>query len=151
MERTVRRGYPLPVLDADKIVEEVRGLGVECFVTTTGGNTATIYAGGMAYTDDDGEARWAASCGPGTFRWGDGPNLFDHGELYVGPDDDGEATPVECYEVGAWTERDVAMLIVAQVAYTEPREAVGAVTLKALGFDSTMQGRERLRPEGAGK
>ena len=101
------------ILDLDRIAELLRERGVAAQVEQTGGGTATLYAdpaGGPAHP----YARHAVAVGPGFFA---GPGFtcaraFREG-LAIGPDDDGEVTPLET-PAGA-SEADVAAIVQALI------------------------------------
>jgi hypothetical protein len=75
------------------------------YVEQTGGGTATIYVGKPgdgAFNEWD---RYAAAIGPGTFNWTDpDASTFYLGDLYVGPDDMGEAGGWTCTTLADVTE-----------------------------------------------
>lgn len=101
-------------LDLDAIVvllHEQHHL-TDAYVEQTGGGVAAIVAGPKHL--DDGVERWAVMAGPGSYGWGVRKSTADLAEFYIGPDDQGEADPVEPVMVGAHTESAVAELIAAQ-------------------------------------
>ena len=64
-----------------------KATNLPAYVEMTGGGVATIYVG-----ERDEDDRFLLAIGPGTFNWSDdgGASVFYLGDLYVGPDDDGE-------------------------------------------------------------
>jgi len=108
------------VFDADAIAALVRKEGIRCLVWQSGGGTATICAG-EEYLDAEGISRSPILVGPGIYGWGERPSEFYSSELYLGPDDDGEADPVDVIAAGCNTEREIADLIIASVRKAEAR------------------------------
>lgn len=124
-------------LDLDRIVEILRDQHhiENAYVEQTGGGVATIYAG-PTRVDDDGATRYAAIAGPGSYGWGVRKSTADLAEFYVGPDDQGEADPVEPVTLGAYTEEAIASVIAAQARKSTP-VPLSADEIEALGLDST--------------
>lgn len=69
------------------VVDALRVLEVPAFVDHTGGGTATLFAGPP---NKESEGRWTVAVGPGWFAEDRSP-WASTVDLYVGPDDDGEA------------------------------------------------------------
>ena len=59
----------------------------------------------------------------------------------MGPDDDGEADLLDVAALGAYTEHQVAWLIVAQSRADDPRAPLSTDEVDALGLDGTGRGR----------
>jgi hypothetical protein len=121
-------------IDMDAVVAYVEALGHRAFVEQTGGGVATIYAGRRA-PDTNGDLRWSAAAGPG---WFEGPGFrrprADTCEFYIGPDDDGEATPA-CPARGASAE-EIARMIVAVIEHdTRPLRRVRYLIEVAATYD----------------
>jgi hypothetical protein len=143
-------------VDLDEIALILRrdhGLA-DAYVEQTGGGCATLYAGQVGYHEctcpntgklgphDDGcpvparggSPRYGSCAGPG---WFTGPAWTgaraDLDDFYVGPDDQGETSPVMPLEVGARTEADIAKLIAAQ-ASLPAGEILNLEALAVLGF-----------------
>lgn len=96
----------------DTVVELIHDMGIWAYVEQTGGGCATIYAGAK-YTDNEGDQRYSAIAGPGTYGWDRRPSYGHTTEFYIGPDDQGETDSIDCATAGALTEADLATLIVA--------------------------------------
>lgn len=120
------------------VVALVRAAGVDCYVTSTGGNCATIFAG-PTRTVEDGPylTRLSACCaGPGSYDVrAPERSLASFDDFVVGPDDQGEATPIVVDEVGARTVEQVAALIIAQARLDDPTVALTLDEVQALGLD----------------
>lgn len=128
-------------LDMDRIVRLVQLAGVRCCIERTGGNVATIFAGALQPRGPSGPARYAAAAGPGSFGEGEQPSRAVTQEFCVGPDDDGEADLIDVAALGAYTEHQVAWLIVAQSRADDPRAPLSTDEVDALGLDGTGRGR----------
>lgn len=102
------------LIDLDRVAELLRERGVAAQVEQTGGGTATLYADP---TGDPlaGDARHAVAVGPGFFA---GPGFtFARAyreELVIGPDDDGEVTPLDT--PARASEADVAAIVQTLIA-----------------------------------
>ena len=80
-----------PTLTGRQILDAIATVtDLHAYIEMTGGGVATIYVG----TLDPESNRFVLAIGPGTFDWSDGGanSVFYPSDLYVGPDDDGEAT-----------------------------------------------------------
>ncbi|GAB3959420.1 hypothetical protein [Micromonospora vulcania] len=74
--------------DMQAVVVEIARHGHHAHIGHSGGNTATIYAGSQ-HTDQNGDARWAVTAGPGWFAKRDHREpVADTSEFQIGPDDD---------------------------------------------------------------
>ncbi|MGV8846102.1 hypothetical protein [Tessaracoccus sp.] len=123
------------MLDMDEIARLVTEVHhIPAFVAHTGGNIATIYAG-ATHTDDEGDDRYDAGAGPGSYGgWGEGPSVGEWTEFSVGPDDNGESGYIDVADVGATTEADVAKIIAAQ-ASKPTHQVLTPAEVDALGLD----------------
>lgn len=85
------------VTGADVLAEIRKVTDLPAFVDQTGGGCATVQIG-----DRDAEGRYRWCIGPGRFDW-DRPDdsTFYTGDLYVGPDDEGETEPFEIHDLAA--------------------------------------------------
>lgn len=126
--------------NADTITEMVKAAGFKCYVEQTGGGCATIYAG-ETHEEPDYGTRHAVLAGPGAFGWGQEPSVFDDGELWIGPDDDGQSATMDAIALGCRNERDVADLI---IAFLRKGRVLSADEAGALGFDATLKGVDRI-------
>lgn len=105
----------------DKVAEIVRTkYGIHCEVSMTGGNIATIFAG-ETHLDEEGDERWSAIAGPGSFAWSADEESTGHtDEFFVGSDNNGESAPFDASTIGdeKWrrptTEEEIALYIYAQ-------------------------------------
>ncbi|MFF0348921.1 hypothetical protein ACFYP0_14600 [Micromonospora arida] len=97
--------------DMQAVVVEIVRHGHHAHIDNSGGNTATIYAGSQ-HTEQNGDARWAVTAGPGWFARPDHREpVADTSEFHIGPDD------------GVWTiavpdhtsPTEVAALIIAAI------------------------------------
>ncbi|WP_298795732.1 hypothetical protein [uncultured Pseudonocardia sp.] len=113
-------GHPLHLEEVARLVREA---GVNCVLDTSGGGVATIWAGPTHHETSYG-IRFAALAGPGSFGWGHSPSVATTAEFFIGPDDDGEASPLDLAEVDARTDAQVAALIVAQARLGDPARAL---------------------------
>lgn len=104
----------------DKVAEIVRTkYGVDCWVNQTGGGCATIHAG-KPYLDAEGNERYPAVAGPGSFSYD--PEIPSTGsvfEFYLGSDNDGEseawsAESLTDYQKQQPVEEVLALMIYAQ-------------------------------------
>lgn len=131
-----------PFLDLDRIVVLLREQHhiENAYVEQTGGGVAAIYAGPKR-PDPEGrpgiDFRYAAVAGPGSYGWGVKASTAALEEFYVGPDDQGDETPVEPVVLGATSEEHVATIIAAQARKADPTLPLSADEIDALGFDST--------------
>jgi hypothetical protein len=103
-------------LDLDDVVDRIHEQGVWAYVEHTGGGCATIYAGAW-HTVPDGRydrTMYSAVAGPGTYGWGEKPNVGHTDEFFIGADDHGDTVGVTCATLAIQSTRDLADLIVAQ-------------------------------------
>lgn len=72
------------------------GITNDTYVEQTGGGVATVYIGPFRRSDN----QPILVIGPGSFNWANaGNSLFYADALWVGPADNGEATPINCKTV----------------------------------------------------
>lgn len=93
----------MDTVTAEQVREAVHAAAPEApvHVWQTGGSTATVFVG---TANPDTQRYWLA-IGPGSYDWGEPwRSDFYLGDLYVGPDDDGEADPVEIHELEQLTK-----------------------------------------------
>lgn len=122
-------------IDMTEVARMVREIyGVECAVDLTGGNVATIHAGG--YVDAECCATHVLCvAGPGAWGGPAGHSIGHVSDFSIGIDDHGDGPAVDAIRAGAWTTNDLAALIAAQVASCGA--ALSPDHLDALGFDGT--------------
>ncbi|MFY1614640.1 MBL fold metallo-hydrolase [Micromonospora sp. WMMD736] len=97
--------------DMQAVVVEIARHGHHAHIDHSGGNTATIYAGSQ-HTDQNGDARWAVTAGPGWFAKPDHREpVADTSEFQIGPDDDAWTIAVPDHT----SPTEVAALIVAVI------------------------------------
>lgn len=104
------------LVDMDRVAALVREAGLSATVEMTGGNVATLYVGDPvpSWINDEDFERYPAMAGPGTYGWGAIVSTASIHEFFIGPDDDGQSSPLDAHEVGATTEEQIATLLVAQ-------------------------------------
>ena len=123
----------------DVLVRCIQREGFHAFVAQTGGGVATVYAG-RQFRDAEGEARYWAVAGPGTYGWGAQDSYASLAEFSIGADlADDPSTPdtyTDADAVGARTIADLARLIAAQCALPVQMQ-LDADTRGSLGFDSS--------------
>lgn len=114
-------------IDFDRLTELVNAAGIPAYTAQTGGGTATIHIG-TARRDAHGNPRYLMLAGPGSF---DGPGWTNPkgaaGDLYVGPDDDGESEPwaVSSHETAATVAARIVEM--AQAAARTPVPTMATV------------------------
>ncbi|MEU7922977.1 hypothetical protein [Micromonospora zamorensis] len=97
--------------DMQAVVVEIARHGHPARIDHSGGNTATIYAGSQ-HTDQNGDARWAVTAGPGWFAKPDHQEpVAETSEFQIGPDDDAWTIAVPDHT----NPTEVAALIVAVI------------------------------------
>lgn len=121
-------GHPLHL---EEVARLVRDAGVNCVLDTSGGGIATIWAGPTRHETGYG-IRFAALAGPGSFGWGHTPSRGTTAEFFIGPDDNGEASPLDLAAVDARTDAQVAALIVAQARLHDPTRALTRDTARTV-------------------
>lgn len=123
-------------IDMSRVADLVNEAGVFAYVEHTGGGNATIYAGeprevqSGEYTDKF----YPAIAGAGSFAF-QPPVWATLTDFSIGVDDQGEGGYITPMDVGAFTEEDVAKLIVAQAK--KDFVLLDTDEVEALGFDGT--------------
>jgi hypothetical protein len=120
-------------LDGNEIVRLIQRAGIEAEVVPTGGNCAAIQAG--RFYDGINRVIWLTV---GVYN--DASFHLSEMSIYRGVD------PHDFYmpeHVGACNERDIADLIIAQIAGGHPYLIPHADQLEMMGFDGTCRGAAR--------
>jgi hypothetical protein len=130
-------------ITAAQIIAAVRDgwPGATCATEQTGGGCATVYVGPY----DPETERYAYAIGPGSYDYDHrGRSTFDLGDLYAGPDDDGETDPetmTTAEDLRAWAERQYLRELRADFRGPDALEAAGEDAAAVL---------EILPPDGSG-
>ncbi|MEU8011756.1 hypothetical protein [Micromonospora parva] len=135
--------------DMQAVVVEIVRHGHHAHIDHSGGNTATIYAGSQ-HTDQNGDACWVVTAGPGWFARPDHLEpVADTSEFQIGPSDDTWSIAVPDHT----TSTDVAALIIAVLEHVEARHArltdSSPGPLRALGHGQPHAAEEPTRGSGS--